>query len=67
MTSGELSTGDLKILAEHAHVVKASVAEARALFDQVEDEELGTALDKAQGAVHSDSAGRAYVVIVIDP
>jgi hypothetical protein len=47
--------------------VKASVAEARALFDQVEDEELGTALDKAQGAVHSDSAGRAYVVIVIDP
>lgn len=67
MKSGELIRGDLELLRDHGVVVKATVAEARSLFDQVEDGTLGSAIDEAQGAVFSGKAGRAYLIIVIDP
>jgi hypothetical protein len=70
MKSGELLQNDLALLKEHGLVVKMTVEEARSLIgaeaDGVDGEVLDDALDNAQGAVHSGSAGRAYVVLVID-
>ena len=64
-------SNNVKLVTEHALVVRAPLDEARKLLDFVLNDEgpsseFCNALDEAQGAVHSDSAGQAYVLLVID-
>ena len=67
MTRYDLNDGDIKIMREHGLAIKLSAKQARGVIDQYDvDDELMAALDEAQGAVRSGSAGRAYVVLVID-
>lgn len=71
MKEHEVTEGEFKLMHEHGLGVSMTVAEARDLFDKLPDDEnlaaLSNVLDQAQGAVYSESAGQAYVIIVINP
>lgn len=58
------------VIDAECRIVRASVQEVRDLFDALPDDEsvaaLGNALDEAQGAVHSGSAQRSYVLLIIE-
>lgn len=69
MKERDISRADLKLIEDHGLGVQMNVDQARHLIDTLESDFdlLTDALDKAQGAVHSDEAGQAYVVIFINP
>lgn len=71
MKDYDLTDSDLKLIRDDGLAVKMSVEEAREFFDKQPDEAKyqpwSDALNNAQGAVFSESAGRAFVIVVIDP
>jgi hypothetical protein len=68
MKEYDITANDLPIIRDHGVAVEATVTEARDLIDElVEADGLIKALDEAQGAVFTESAGIAFVIIKIIP
>jgi hypothetical protein len=61
-----LTDGDMKRAMEGEHI-EMSVTEARAFIDVIDDDDLASAFDSAQGDVFSGNKRENYVVIRIVP
>lgn len=56
---------DQVAMRDRAVVVRASVEAARALVDQVTDEDLSYAIDEVQGVIMTKEATKAWLVLIV--